>query len=213
MRTVSFSNPNTQRFLNQHFVNTFSNTTGDATSGKSIWHQPKEPAGQCIRGNGKQNVQTLFLTPEGDIFHVATGFLSPKDLLTESRFAENLFKQLRKSSQDNTETVVDTHQRRLAEDGFSQADIKSRNPMAQMMAGIQLPGIGDFAFNLNQRQPQNKRPGQGAFASMINQQYLTDNQFSIRNPMMSWRQLERDPTPLVGNGKSFFSSSSFENNR
>lgn len=46
------------------------------------------------------------------------------------------------------------------------------------------------------------------FDSMIRQQVLQDQKFSMQYPLMSWEQFERDPATLVGNGRSFFSSSS-----
>ena len=101
MRTVTFSEPSVQNLLNQNFVNTFSNTRGDPTAGQSIKHRPTDPAGQCIRGNGKQNVQTLFMTPEGEIFHVATGFLSADDLQEEAKFSLKLFDEIQKNRDSN----------------------------------------------------------------------------------------------------------------
>jgi len=118
MRTVSFSNQEIQNVLNDNFVNTFINTKGDPTSGMSIDHAPNDRSGTCVRGNGKQNVQTLFLTPEGGIFHAATGFLSSEDLATEISFAANLFKQLEQSNND-VQIVEDSHRQRLFDAGFS----------------------------------------------------------------------------------------------
>ena len=97
MRTVSFSNQSVRSLLNQEFVNTFTNTTGDPTAGKSIWHSPKDLPGQCARGVGGQNVQTIFMTPEGKIFHAANGFLSADDLLNEVKFAKELFGQIKEA--------------------------------------------------------------------------------------------------------------------
>jgi len=94
MRTVTFSDRNLQNMLNQNFVNTFNNTEGDPTAGQSIQHRPSDPAGSCIRGNGKQNVQTIFMTPAGEIFHVATGFLSSEDLFKEAQFSLDLFGEM-----------------------------------------------------------------------------------------------------------------------
>lgn len=212
MRTVSFSEPRVQNLLNQNFVNTFSNTRGDPTAGKSIKHRPSDPPGQCIRGNGKQNVQTIFLTPTGEIFHVATGFLSPDDLLEESSFALQIFDQLKNSDSDKSSFVAEKHRERLAGMGFKNSDINAQSDMARMMNMI----------NGNTRSRSNRSPiggsssrnslqGINVFQQFIDRQLLEDNQFSIKYPLMSYRQLERDPTRLVGNGQSFFASSSSSN--
>ena len=210
MRTVSFSEPKTSQFLNQHFVNTYRDTTGDPTSGQSIWHQPGEPAGQCLRGNGKQNVQSLFLTPSREIFHVATGFLSPADLLEEAQFALQLFEKLKRERGEKRASVIDAHRERLKSSGFSTDDIAQTNPLAQVMG--QMPNFASGHLATGKPLQSSPRPGQ-IFETMIRRQFLEDQQFAIEHPLMSWEQLERDPTPLVGNGQSFFSSSSSGNQR
>ena len=209
MRTVSFCEPVVRNILNRNFVNTFTNTTGDPTAGQSIEHSPNSPSGNCIRGNGKQNVQTIFLTPAGEIFHVATGFLSGQDLANESKFALALFKEMKKSGSDST-LVVDAHRKRLDEEGFAENEINARNPFSQM-AMMGMPGSnGSGTKSMNG--PGKTVDPQQMFGSFVKRQFLEDNQFSMRNPMMNWQQLEADPTKLVGNGKSFFSSSSSGSN-
>ncbi len=210
MRTVSFSQPQTRRFLNQNFINTFNDTTGDPTSGQSICHQPDDPSGTCIRGNGKQNVQTLFLTPKGNIFHAATGFLSPEDLLAEAKFAIKLFEDLTQEKQSDRGHVTQAHQKRLASKGFSETEIANPNPLLRMMGRIPTFANGNLATNKTVNQPA---AANQVFDAMVRQQFLKDQQFSILHPLMSWEQLQRDPTPLVGNGRSFFSSSSSGNQR
>ena len=194
MRTVSFSHPDVQNLLNNNFVCTYTNLEGDPTAGESIRHWPNDSVGNCIRGNGKQNVQTLFLTPEGEIYHVATGFLSPADLAEECQFAKELFRQYRKDPDSFRQTVIDAHRQRLVDQGFSDTLIDSPNPMMAMMQGMQ-NGSG-------------LRGPDGVFGPMIRGQMLQDGQFAMRRPLMTHQQLQRDPTPLVGNGKSFFASSS-----
>lgn len=210
MRTVSFSQPQTRRFLNQNFVNTFDNTTGDPTSGKSIWHQPGDPSGMCIRGNGKQNVQTLFLTPSGNIFHVATGFLSPDDLLAESKFAFQLYQKLNREPQIDGNDVVEAHRHRIETAGYPKKNVQQASPVAQMMK----QGFPQVSGNVIKDVPffGSNRPG-NFMDLMIRQQILQDQKFSIQYPLMSWEQFERDPKTLVGNGQSFFSSSSSGNHR
>ena len=80
--------------------------------------------------------------------------------------------------------------------------IANRNPMLAMMLNQSGSGSG-----LSSQQPQTM------FQRMIDQQILKDNQFSMRYPLMDWETLESDPTKLVGNGKSFFSSSSSSGGR
>ena len=192
MRTVSFSQADVRDLLNSQFVNTFTNTTGDPTAGQSIRHTPKEPAGMCIRGNGQQNVQTIFLTPKGDIFHAATGFLSSEDLIKEANYALNLFNQLQSNSDDSDAAIVaNAHQQRLQQLGLANTSSRPWNSMMPMSP------VDGHSFRPNQM-----------FQHMIDRQIQRDNQFSVDRPLLNYRQLENDPTPLVGNGKTFFSSSS-----
>lgn len=209
MRTVSFSDPKVRRLLSNNFVNTFTNTYGDSTSGLSIAHRPSDPPGPCIRGNGKQNVQTIFMTPDGEIFHVATGFLAPEDLAEEARYANSLFQEI---VQQEPETVRDrvstSHKDRLFKAGFSEQEIVSRSPFAAMMMfNPATSGNLNLMSGPGERSPGNFGSPQGIFDGFIKQQFLQDNQFSIQNPLMSWQQLQNDPTTLVGRGKSFFASS------
>jgi hypothetical protein len=207
MRTVSFSNSHVRRLLNNDFVNTFTNTQGDPTAGMSISHRPTDAPGQCIRGNGKQNVQTIFMTPDGEIFHVATGFLSSEDLLAEARFAKELFGHLKSNQSDNRSLVVEAHRQRLLESDFSAQQIDNRNPMMAMMM-FSPPNNPSFTFDTPEGLHSNFGGGQSVFEGFIRKQFLEDNQFPIRQPLMSWQNLQNDPAKLVGNGKSFFASSS-----
>jgi hypothetical protein len=212
MRTVTFSEPDLQNLLNQNFVNTFSSTRGDPTAGQSIKHRPTDPAGQCIRGNGKQNVQMLFMTPAGEIFHVATGFLSADDLQKEARFSLKLFDQLQKNrDSDSRPLVAQLHRDRLREVGFDEAEINSQSEMARLMKMDDGFGAASSRRPNSRSQSQNSFPEGNVFQRFIEQQFLGDNQFSIKHPLISHKQLERDPTVLVGSGQSFFGSSSSGN--
>ena len=222
MRTVSFSNRKVQRTLNNEFVNTFTNTEGDPTAGMSISHRPNDQPGFCSRGNGKQNVQTIFLTPEGNVFHAATGFLSPEDLANEISFAAALFKEL-ESKDDDEDLVIAAHRNRLAEAGFTESEIEDQSPLASMnMLAKQLGQNGpmNFAsgnFGMNGSSSKNGSGFRGAntfgnpLAAFSRMQILDDNKFSIQNPMIEYEWLQRDPGKLVGRGKSFFASSSSSN--
>ncbi len=215
MRTVTFSEPKVQNLLNRNFVNTFTNTQGDPTAGESINHRPTDPAGSCIRGNGKQNVQTIFMTPSGEIYHVATGYLSADDLMKESDFALKLFAQIQEqTSSDAAIAVADAHRERLKTAGFDEQTINAPSGMANLMrrlrSGDSSP-ISESPFLGFNSQTGNSAPAGNMFQNLIERQFLEDNQFSIKYPLISHQQLERDPTRLVGNGKSFFASSSSGN--
>lgn len=218
MRAVSLSNKNVNSILNRHFVNTFTDTTGDPTAGTSFQHSPNDSPGNCIRGNGKQNVQTIFMTPAGEIFHVATGYLDPQDLYDEIEFAGELFQAMQKDPDSSVELVQTAHGRRLEQAGFNDQEINSQSPF-DLIAGMQngrldgnsidsMLGSGSRGSNSS----SGRSSGSNPFESMIRSQFLSDNKFPIKNPLMSFETLEADPTPLVGNGQSFFGSSSNSSN-
>jgi hypothetical protein len=190
MRTVSFSNKSVRRLLNQEFVNTYTNTTGDPTAGKSICHSPDDLPGHCERGVGGQNVQTIFMTPEGKIFHAANGYLSPEDLLAEIKFAKGLFAQIKGAEGGAERLVREAHRERLGELGFSKeeiADALSGDPFRRVDL------IGNFE-------------GGNIFAGKTKEAILTGNAFSIKHPMMDYQDFEADPTVLVGKGSTSFVS-------
>jgi hypothetical protein len=205
MRTVTFSDPRIRNIFNQHFVNTHTNTEGDPNAGQSIRHRPGEPAGNCIRGNGKQNIQTIFMTPEGEIFHVATGYLPADDLLDEAKYALQLFGKLKETESDKHAALVTrSHRDRLNEIGESVDS--GFDGMFRMMNSFDRPASSSAASG------NPPVPGQ-MFQQFVQRQFREDQQFSIDRPLMSYHRLEQDPTPLVGNGKSFFASSSSGSNR
>ena len=182
MRTVSFSHPAVRRMAKNDFVCTYTNTEGDPTSGASISHRPSDPPGPCIRGNGKQNVQTLFLTPQGEVFHVATGFLSGDDLAEEMKFAGNMFNKLKSetNASKRRDWVVQTHQNRLQSAGFSRQEIESP-PGMEMMAMMR--GNGNFMgqnFNSQNRNRRSSSPNDVFSPSFaLNSSAITNFQFLI----------------------------------
>lgn len=113
MRTVSFSNPRVKKLLSDSFYCTLTNIEGDASAGVSLRHAPHDRPGTNARGIGRQNVQTLFTTADGRIFHVASGFLSPQDLLKEASFALQLHKRLREHPDKAIRLVQTAQQKRL----------------------------------------------------------------------------------------------------
>jgi hypothetical protein len=84
-----------------------------------------------------------------------------------------------------------------------------------MPVGMAMPDMSAMMNQANQMMSGRSQPANtaanGVFDSMIRGQVLSDHQFCMRYPLMSSEDFERDPTPLVGNGKSFFMSSSSGN--
>lgn len=190
MRTVSFSNKAVRSLLNKDFINTFTNTTGDPSAGKSIWHSPEDLPGSCARGVGGQNVQTIFMTPDGKIFHAANGYLSPDDLLDEINFAKDLFTQIKESPVQASSIVRQAHRDRLEELGYSEDQIEAAQSGKPSMTMDLVKDI---------------EPG-NIFAGKTKKEVLMGNAFSIKHPLMDYRKFEKDPTQLVGKGKSSFVS-------
>lgn len=201
MRTVSFSANNVRAILANEFISTYSNTTGSNSAGGSFAHAPNEEPGYCQRGIGKQNVQVIFTTPEGNIFHVATGYLPPEELFAEISFALRAFKELEAKFQQTQDPelarqhLVSIQTKRMMDRGYSQKDLAP---------DILFANFGGFG-------PQGP--------VMINQQVsiaggdpaqglLADAKYVLRNPLIHCSEFERDPGGLVGNGQTFFGSKS-----
>lgn len=203
MRTVSFSDPKVRSVLSQNFLSTFTNTQGDPSAGASFSHSPADPPGPCGPGAGRQNVQCIFLTRGGEIFHVAGGFLDGPSLLNEIKFASDLFAKL-KESQDPRQLVADTHRRFLAQNGFSPEQIRSGQ-------------VGLFDENMPNFSP--KDLGIDIPAGQANQfldqmhryRVLADHRYLIQNPLVQKSEFDEAPEKLVGNQKSFFGSNAAMN--
>ena len=165
---MSLSDPQVQRLLNTRFVCAWENTEGQPAAGASFAHRPRDPAPSCVRGNGEHNVQVLFLTPRGEIFHVLAGYVSPKDLNEELRFALATFDALGKAAAESRKSVV----------------TKAHEGMVKQLEKRSFPGpLGDW---------ERRRA-------------LADHRFAGQHPLLpvdSYR-----PEMLVGNGQSFFGSS------
>lgn len=200
MRTMSFSDSSVQKVLNNDFVCLRLNTRGDPTAGESFSHAPDDAAGPCFRGNGRQNVQILFLTPSGVIFHVLTGFVGPEDLQSELKFALAIYRKLAVEADDRRVIVRDAHVEFLKTAGFSDAEIE--RPASD---------FGALLANVASNVPAGN-PG-GSFDRMIEgaarNQVLADHRFAIEHPLLPLAKFK--PETLVGNGKSFFGSTSFGN--
>ena len=119
---MSLADPELRKLLNKKFVVTWGNVEGDPTAGASLAHDPKDAAGDCIRGNGEHNIQILTLNKDGEMLGVTAGFLSSKDLLAELRRMHELDKDLRKntareqlSDEERRQLVADAHEQMLAD--------------------------------------------------------------------------------------------------
>lgn len=208
MRTVSFSDGGVRKLLNQEFICFRLNTRGDPTAGESFSHAPSDPAGPCLRGNGRQNVQILFMTPEAEIFHVLTGFVGPEDLKAELDWALAVYGEITEQSDDITEqsddrktAVRDAHVAFLRKAGFSDDEIeRPAGGFPEMFAGAvpRLPIGDDGSLSLDR-----------AMQGLERNQILADHRFAIEHPLLPMSRFE--PEMLVGNGKSFFGSTSFGN--
>jgi hypothetical protein len=196
MRTVSFSSPAVQNTLKDRFICACVNTTGEPTAGASFSHAPSDPPGPCLRGNGRQNIQLIFLTPQGDLFHALTGYVGPNDLAEELKFALETYEALQAVRNDRKQVVRDAHTERLMAIGYDQAQIdrKTDDAISDMLAGV-APALtrGNFI------------PGE-VFDGFSRGQVLSDYRFAIRHPLLPWKRFK--PAMLVGTGKSFFGSTS-----
>ncbi len=202
MRTVSFSSPAVRTILQDYFVCQLINTTGDPTSGASVGHAPSDAAGLCTRGIGKQNVQCLFLTPSGEIFHAASGYRGPDDLRSELEFALALYRGVRKQPANASQLVRDVHIERLRNQGFSDDLITGSDSSGMLLA---MRTARDFA-ELN-RSPGNPLDAVNqVFAMKGRNSELSDGRFSVHYPMIPMREFLEDPRILVGHESSAFQS-------
>ena len=113
MRAVTFSTPKIQDTINDHFVALTTNIAGTELAGDSIVHSPSDQPGSCVRGNGRQNVQTIFLTPDLRVMHAVTGFVSPEELYEEMEFVAAIKKQMDDNPESEAKTVREMHRDRL----------------------------------------------------------------------------------------------------
>ena len=141
------------------------------------------------------------MTPGGKIFHVASGFMSPEDLVGELRFALRLFDSLDLENQSQARTqLVSAQTSRLRDMGFSSQDLQNDNPLQNIM--LSGPNPSDFGM---------KMPGSNLFADISRQRVLQDGKYMLRNPLVSKQRFEENPGELVGHHKSFFGSNSSMN--
>jgi hypothetical protein len=198
MRTVSFSSAPVRDSLTNDFVCYSLNTDGDPSAGLSVSHAPSDSPGFCTQGIGKQNVQCLFLTPDGRIFHTASGFQGPADLEVHLGTARRLFAAIQDDPEQAERTVRDFHQEQLA---------------AQPTDGnVRLPLPRSFGEMMTQFSSGGSRDGQ--FSALMNGMFdfprrdaaNHDARYMVEHPLISLSEFQRNPRELVGYECSAFVS-------
>lgn len=197
MRMVSFADRNVQRNLSPQFVLLSTNMEGKLGAGRSVGHLPKDEPGLCPPRLAHQNCQVFFLTPRLEMFHAATGFLSPADLAQQARFAEELFAAMQKRPRFAAETVAAAHRAALKKQGFTDRDLAGpTDPTEKLLAH-------SMGFNL---QPGGQASIDNLFGGIERGRILRDHQYLLENPLITLADFERDPTPLVGHAQFAFQS-------
>ena len=198
MRTVSFSSEPVRQILNQNFICTLINTTGDPSAGNSMGHAPSDSPGMCTRGVGKQNVQCLFMTPHGNLFHTASGYRSATDLLEEIKFALNTFQSMKKRPAFAAKIVRDTHMDRMRQQGFGDSEIaQPSSPFAS---------ISNMLISMQRHHGNSQSQPFNVFAAKTRDSDLADGRFSVHHPLMPIHEFLANPRILVGHERSAFSS-------
>ena len=205
MRTVSFSKESVRETLKDDFVCTHSSIEGDRSAGHSLKHRPQDTPGLCGRGAGRQNVQTVFLTPNNEIFHVVTGFLDGDDLLEETRFAKRVFRELGRRPKQAAAMVVALHTQRLRDLGFDMKEIQApENMMSEMLATSFSPE--DLGMQFGRKTSGIGSKNDNMFQQMNRQRILKDHRFVMNNPLLERAAFDAAPQELVGRHSSFFGS-------
>lgn len=112
--------------LKADFVCHAINTEGDPSAGGSHAHAPSDKPGQCSDGVANQNVQLLFLTPRGEIFHTVSGFRGPSSLKQELAFTKLLFNKI-KTDPDSAKSIVQRAHRERRDDQSGSRGSSGRN--------------------------------------------------------------------------------------
>jgi hypothetical protein len=201
MRTVSFSNVNVQKLLNENFVCSFENSKGQQNTGSSLSHSPGDAPGPCIRGVGNQNVQCFFTTAGGDISHVLTGYVGPEDLVQEIEFAISLHKAMQARPSRAGRILVQSHRRFLKTLGFSDTQINSPRTISPL-GSIVPDNPGDFLLAFQTGDVS--QAFRDSIGRATRSQTLSDHQFAIQYPLLATKKFR--PEMLVGSGASFFGS-------
>jgi len=194
---VSLSNDRVNRLLNDKFVCAYVNTKGDPNAGESFSHRPRDPVGPCLRGNGEHNVQMITISPQGEIFHVLSGYVGPEELLAELEFAEATWQKLAAIDDAATRKKL-----LIAEHEKFARELESRN--FDESDGI-VPGAATAFRNMQKQMqaafgPEVRLPTAG----LIGNRAALDHEFAIDHPFLPYGEYRSEE--LVGEAKSFFGS-------
>lgn len=195
MRSVSYADDQVQKLIRNEFVALSTNMEGLRGAGVSVGHMPGEEPGPCPTRFAEQNCQTLFLTPQLEIFHAATGFLPPEDLVKELEFAAKVFASIQ-DAKNPQEVVAKAQRERLLAGGYTKAEITppDQSPVAK---------VKGFMPNLEKMDFTNM---QGMFPNIARNRLLDDARYVIAHPLTSLKDFERDPSALIGDSKFAFVS-------
>lgn len=209
MRTVSFSPARVRNKLQDNFISWVINTEGDPSAGSSRAHSPRDPTGTCSNGIGQQNVQTLFLTPEGEIFHTASGFQSAEKLIAEMDTATDLWNRIRHDRENARAIVRDAHLARLQQlNNTKDADL-GRNPLSTAVNRSQQRSSLPRQFRPTEilSAMQNAQSmADRIFVGKTRQSAYDDARFGSQYPMLPIEEFQKSPNLLVGNAVSSFVS-------
>ena len=230
MRTVSFSSETNQQLMNEKFVCSYHNSKGEANTGASFAHAPDDDPGLCTRGNGKLNVQLFFFTPNGNLFHILTGYVGAEPLQEELEFAYSTYEAMAKRRSRAKSTLLAAHREFLKKQGYSEGEIKAKDPF-RALGPVTIPSLNlpkGLLPNGNRAQGANVErirsgggrergrsgetiKGIGAAAQklldgQVKQQTLRDHRFAMDYPLLPAKKFN---PRLLGFGMPFFGSTGF----
>ena len=143
---------------------------------------------------------------------MATGYLSPDELLEEMEFARQLYDRLHSDPRRAKQTVVAAHEQRLKRLGFTAQQIAaSDNPLSD----FRLTGPNPQDFGIDVPTPRdlgiNAGPAGELFGDIARKRMLKDHKYVMAHPLIAHDAFSADPGALVGNHRSFFGSNSSMN--
>ena len=147
-------------------------------------------------------MQTLFLTPEGEIFHTASGFQKADKLVSEMDAATDLWKKIRKDRKNAREIVRGVHLARLEEFEKTKAADTRRNHSRQQDA---MPRQFRPANILSAMQNAPSM-ADNVFSRKTRQSAYDDARFGAQYPMLPIDEFQKTPSLLVGTAVSSFAS-------
>lgn len=129
------------------------------------------------------------MTSDREIMHVVAGYISPAEFLVEMEYAYELFEKLKEESGNRFDLVRTSHQ-----------DKELRSRLANRAARIETeyPSLREQKSKL----PSRMTGGSGSPGQLI----ARDDQYMIQRPLITMDEFRKNPGELVGNGRTFFSS-------